>query len=90
MFAQALSIEHGMLPCYCSMLGLSCRSIPALLYLNLSRCDFSDDGCEKFSGLRNLKVLNLGFNDISDACLVQMRGWGLVQQLTAVLREWDG
>ncbi|CAL5442741.1 unnamed protein product [Camellia sinensis] len=52
----------------------SLAAIPALLYLNLSRCDFSDDGCEKSSGLRNLKVLNLGFNDISDACLVQMRG----------------
>ncbi|XP_028118070.1 uncharacterized protein LOC114315657 [Camellia sinensis] len=24
-FAQALSIEHGRLPCYCIMLGLSCR-----------------------------------------------------------------
>ncbi|CAL5360250.1 unnamed protein product [Camellia sinensis] len=73
-FAQVLSIEHGRLPCYYSMLGLSCSTISALLYLNLSRCDFSDDGCEKSSGLRNLKVLNLGFNDISDACLVQMRG----------------
>ncbi|THG01197.1 hypothetical protein TEA_018431 [Camellia sinensis var. sinensis] len=52
----------------------SLAAIPALLYLNLSRCNLSDDGCEKFSGLRNLKVLNLGFNDISDACLVHMRG----------------
>ncbi|CAL5433863.1 unnamed protein product [Camellia sinensis] len=45
-----------------------------MLYLNLSKCNLSDDGCEKFSGLRNLKVLNLGFNDISDAYLVHMRG----------------
>ncbi|CAL5335230.1 unnamed protein product [Camellia sinensis] len=26
-FAQALSIEHGRLPCYCSMLGLSLQNV---------------------------------------------------------------
>ncbi|KAI8026849.1 Dynamin-related protein 4C [Camellia lanceoleosa] len=64
----------------------SLAAIPALLYLNLSRCNLFDDGCEKFSGLRNLKVLNLGFNDISDACLLHMREeWiGRVQSLNCV------
>ncbi|KAI7994095.1 hypothetical protein LOK49_LG11G02391 [Camellia lanceoleosa] len=47
----------------------SLAAIPALLYLNLSRCNLFDNGREKFSGLRN-KVLSLGFNDISDACLI--------------------
>ncbi|XP_028076437.1 uncharacterized protein LOC114278559 [Camellia sinensis] len=67
--------------------SLAVAAIPALLYFNLSRCNLSDDECEKFSGrlqvnftlypsgwLQNLKVLNLGFNDISDACLVHKRG----------------
>ncbi|KHG09060.1 F-box/LRR-repeat 16 [Gossypium arboreum] len=46
----------------------------SLLFLNLSRCNLSDDGCEKLSKLGNLKVLNLGFNDISDACLIHLKG----------------
>ncbi|KAL7220454.1 hypothetical protein ACSBR2_013351 [Camellia fascicularis] len=54
--------------------SLAVAAIPALLYSNLSRCNLSDDECEKFSGLQNLKALNLGFNDISDACLVHTRG----------------
>ncbi|KAK3011457.1 hypothetical protein RJ639_012755 [Escallonia herrerae] len=45
-------------------------TLSALLYLNLSRCKLTDDGCEK-----TLKVLNLGFNeDISDAVLVHLKG----------------
>lgn len=28
-----------------------------------------------FVGFRNLKVLNLGFNEISDGCLVHLKGW---------------
>ncbi|KAK2982825.1 hypothetical protein RJ640_021315 [Escallonia rubra] len=50
-------------------------ALSALLYLNLSRCKLTDDGCEKFSELRTLKVLNLGFNEeISDAVLVHLKG----------------
>lgn len=77
------------------------------MFLNLNRCNFSDSGCEKFSGeffllllvfafaknsvilcpvyiwllshatfsdLINLKILNLGMNNITNSCLVHLRG----------------
>lgn len=77
------------------------------MFLNLNRCNFSDSGCEKFSGecylevenacsafssifnymlvndivsrsfadLINLKILNLGMNNITNSCLVHLRGY---------------
>ncbi|KAH7574334.1 hypothetical protein JRO89_XS03G0283700 [Xanthoceras sorbifolium] len=54
--------------------GYFCAALVALAYLNLNRCSISDDGCDKFSGLKNLKILSLGFNNITDACLVHLKG----------------
>ncbi|KAJ0091048.1 hypothetical protein Patl1_13949 [Pistacia atlantica] len=51
-----------------------CVALEALACLNLNRCRLSDDGCDKFSGLKNLKVLSLAFNNITDACLVHLKG----------------
>ncbi|KAJ0895421.1 putative leucine-rich repeat domain superfamily [Helianthus annuus] len=70
----------------------SLSAIEGLLHLNLSRCNMTGDGCNKFSskssiftalfmlfplkmfGLKGLKSLNLGFNDISDDVLVHLKG----------------
>lgn len=84
-------------------------ALTGLMFLNLNRCNFSDSGCEKFSGecymtssklkmrvllcvnlfssllvddfvspsfadLINLKILNLGMNNITNSCLVHLRG----------------
>ncbi|KAH7574347.1 hypothetical protein JRO89_XS03G0285000 [Xanthoceras sorbifolium] len=55
-------------------LNIGDATLVALAYLNLNRCSISDDGCDKFSGLKNLKILSLGFNNITDACLVHLKG----------------
>ncbi|XP_073021117.1 uncharacterized protein [Primulina eburnea] len=52
----------------------SLTTLGALLFLNLSRCNLIDEGCDKFSELRSLKVLNLGFNDNSGAILIHLKG----------------
>ncbi|XP_022889755.1 F-box/LRR-repeat protein 14-like isoform X4 [Olea europaea var. sylvestris] len=52
----------------------SLSDLGALLYLNLSRCNnLTDDRIDKFSKLRSLKVLNLGFDDVSDAILTHLK-----------------
>ena len=48
--------------------------LASLVLLNLNRCGICDEGCEKLEGLVKLKVLNLGFNHITDACLIHLRG----------------
>ncbi|CAI9280147.1 unnamed protein product [Lactuca saligna] len=50
------------------------RDLVALLFLNVSRFNITDDGCDKFSKLKSLKALNLGFNDMSDAILSHLKG----------------
>lgn len=50
---------------FCSIFGtyivsnLFYAALPVLLYLNLSRCNLSDDGCEKFSGLLNVNLTSV-------------------------------
>nr|KAJ0224902.1 hypothetical protein LSAT_V11C100045390 [Lactuca sativa] len=46
----------------------SLSDLVALLLLNVSRSNITDDGCDKFS------LLNLGFNDMSDAVLSHLKG----------------
>ncbi|CAL5392872.1 unnamed protein product [Camellia sinensis] len=51
-------------------------SLHKLSVLNMEGCPGSTACLDSLAvaGLQNLKVLNLGFNDISDACLVHTRG----------------
>nr|KAJ0222730.1 hypothetical protein LSAT_V11C200060560 [Lactuca sativa] len=44
--------------------------------LNVSISNITDDGCDKstYTELKSLKVLNLGFNDMSDAVLSHLKG----------------
>ncbi|GKE11763.1 F-box/LRR-repeat protein 14-like protein isoform X1 [Tanacetum coccineum] len=44
--------------------------LDGLHYLNVSRSNFTDE----FSKLKSLKVLNMGFNDISDVVLAHPKG----------------
>ncbi|KAG6771359.1 hypothetical protein POTOM_022710 [Populus tomentosa] len=80
--AEAYFVELGGVQYYHCMFRFHFRcfselvfaALATLAYLNLNRCHLPDDGCDKFSGLKNLKVLSLAFNDVTDACLVHLKG----------------
>ncbi|RWW06877.1 hypothetical protein GW17_00029764 [Ensete ventricosum] len=58
--------------------------IPVLVVICLNSLQLFNNHC--ITGLQKLKVLNLGFNNISDACLVHLRGIELYQVYWSSIR----